>query len=198
MVKKHPCGTNTWQLSCGREYSLGYGHRVMKMAALRLGWRYIIRPTYPIHLPSIASSTSFIYQSTLSIQNSSWLPVTENALLIYVLLGPLRRLQQATQHLRWLYARESWWRIWQCYFGGCAGRVRLLCLCQTQFWIYGSVLPRVLHLRMGTVNLVWTIVVPPVVFERQTGEDIVGKEPLYIYVMNHTSYCSLDFALGHI
>jgi hypothetical protein len=58
-----------------------------------------------------------------------------------------------------------------------------------------------LELRMETVSLardIYGSLAPQVSFKGQIGEDIGGKEPLYIYVMNRVQGIShLDFILGH-
>jgi hypothetical protein len=59
-----------------------------------------------------------------------------------------------------------------------------------------------LELRMDTAELARTIYgrfVPQVTFRGQIGEDVEGKEPLYIYIMNRIEGVSyLDFLLAHI
>lgn len=58
-----------------------------------------------------------------------------------------------------------------------------------------------LKLRMETMNLARTIYgnfVPQVTFRGRIGEDIEGKEPLYIYIMSRIPGVSyLDFILAH-
>lgn len=58
-----------------------------------------------------------------------------------------------------------------------------------------------LELRMETANLardIYGSLIPQVSFKGQIGEDIDGKEPLYVYVMSRVQGIShLDFILAH-